>query len=120
MRHTARHLVDAGIHSVLLGGAVVSICMQRPWVSGNLDIVTDGAACSKLEEVIKNIGFTFLRPTNINIPSPSRYHPNPVPLHGQEGFVDMDIAQYGANESSLSGGNDMPLPAVMHSPAEAD
>ena len=71
-RYVAWHLEDAGIHSVLVGGAVVSIYTEGLYVSGDLDIVTDGTARSKLEEVLKGIGFE---------PSRSRYYKHPQCKH---------------------------------------
>lgn len=71
-RYVAWHLEAAGIRSVLVGGAVVSIYTEGLYRSGDLDMVADSVERSKLEEVLKGIGFE---------PSRSRYFKHPKCEH---------------------------------------
>ena len=56
-RYVAWHLEGAGIGSVLVGGAVVSIYTEGLYRSGDLDLVTDDTARLRLAEVLAQIGF---------------------------------------------------------------
>ncbi|NJM37194.1 MAG: nucleotidyltransferase family protein [Akkermansiaceae bacterium] len=56
-RYVAWHLEGAGIRSVLVGGAVVSIYTKGIYRSGDLDIVPDDFQRPKIAEVLKSIGF---------------------------------------------------------------
>ena len=62
--YVAWHLEGAGIRSVLVGGAVVSIYTEGLYRSGDLDLVPDDAGRMRLEEDLARIGF---------VPSKSRY-----------------------------------------------
>ena len=67
-RFVAWHLEGAGIRSVLVGGAVVSIYTEGLYRSGDLDLVPDDFGRARLEEVLRGIGF---------LPSKSRYFKHP-------------------------------------------
>ncbi|MFC7339313.1 hypothetical protein ACFQY0_19125 [Haloferula chungangensis] len=68
----ARHLGGAGIRSVLVGGAVVSIYTEGLYRSGDLDLVPDDAGRTRLAEELARIGFE---------PSRSRYFKHPSCPH---------------------------------------
>lgn len=70
--YVAWHLESAGIRSVLVGGAVVSIYTEGLYRSGDLDLVPDDAGRTRLEEVLSGIGFE---------PSRSRYFRHPACSH---------------------------------------
>jgi hypothetical protein len=63
--YVAWHLEEAGIYSVLVGGAVVAIYTEGIYKSGDLDIVPDDFKRGELEKVLAGIGFH---------PSRSRYY----------------------------------------------
>ncbi len=71
-RYVAWHLDAAGIRSVLVGGAVVSIYTEGLYRSGDLDLVTDGVDRDRLKAVLKQLGFE---------PSRSRYFKHPACTH---------------------------------------
>ena len=56
-RYVAWHLEGAGIHSVLVGGAVVSIYSEGLYTSGDLDIVPDDYQRHRLAETLGLLGF---------------------------------------------------------------
>jgi hypothetical protein len=56
-RYVAWHLEDAGIYSVLVGGAVVAIYTEGLYRSGDLDIVPDDFQRKQLEPALEKIGF---------------------------------------------------------------
>lgn len=64
-RYVAWHLEDAGIYSVLVGGAVVAIYTEGLYRSGDLDIVPDDFQRKQLEPALEKIGF---------YPSKGRYY----------------------------------------------
>lgn len=64
----AWHLERAGIRSVLVGGAVVSIHTEGLYRSGDLDLVSDDLVRPRLESVLGGLGFA---------PSKSRYFKHP-------------------------------------------
>lgn len=66
------HLESAGIRSVLVGGAVVSIYTEGLYRSGDLDLVLDDSCREQLTEVLAGIGF---------VPSQSRYFKHPSCSH---------------------------------------
>lgn len=71
--YVAWHLESAGIRSVLVGGAVVSIYTEGLYRSGDLDLVPDDfSSGEKLAEVLAGIGFE---------PSRSRYYKHPSCPH---------------------------------------
>lgn len=53
----ATELAKNGVEVVLVGGAVVSIYTEGAYVSGDLDFVLNDFSRTKLNEVLKNIGF---------------------------------------------------------------
>jgi hypothetical protein len=55
--YVAWHLEGAGIHSVLVGGAVVSIYTEGLYRSGDLDMVLDRYDQSGVFEILEKIGF---------------------------------------------------------------
>jgi hypothetical protein len=63
-RYVAWHLDEAGIYSVLVGGAVVAIYTEGLYNSGDLDIVPDDFQRKHLAATMEKIGF---------FPSKSRY-----------------------------------------------
>ena len=67
-RFVAWHLEGAGIRSVLVGGAVVSIYTEGLYRSGDLDLVPEDFGRARLEDVLRGIGF---------LPSKSRYFKHP-------------------------------------------
>ncbi len=71
-RYVAWHLEGAGIRSVLVGGAVVSIYTEGLYRSGDLDLVPDDLGRTKLTKVLAGLGFT---------PSRSRYFKHPSCAH---------------------------------------
>lgn len=71
-RYVAWHLEGAGIRSVLVGGAVVSIYTEGLYRSGDLDLVPDDAGRTRLTEELARIGFE---------PSRSRYFKHPSCPH---------------------------------------
>jgi hypothetical protein len=71
-RFVAWHLEGAGIRSVLVGGAVVSIYTEGLYRSGDLDLVPDDFGRARLEEVLRGIGFLL---------SKSRYFKHPECHH---------------------------------------
>ncbi|MCH7224532.1 hypothetical protein [Haloferula sp. A504] len=71
-RYVAWHLEGAGIRSVLVGGAVVSIYTEGLYRSGDLDLVPDDLGRSRLEPVLREIGFA---------PTRSRYFKHPECPH---------------------------------------
>lgn len=64
-RYVAWHLDEAGIYSVLVGGAVVAIYTEGIYQSGDLDIIPDDFERKRLAPVLEKIGF---------FPSKSRYY----------------------------------------------
>jgi len=70
--YVAWHLEGAGIRSVLVGGAVVSIYTEGLYRSGDLDMVPDGTDRARLADELAKIGFQ---------PSRSRYFKHPSCLH---------------------------------------
>ncbi len=68
----AWHLEGAGIRSVLVGGAVVSIYTEGLYRSGDLDLVPDDAGRTRLVEELARIGFESSR---------SRYYKHPSCPH---------------------------------------
>ena len=70
--YVAWHLEGAGIRSVLVGGAVVSIYTEGLYRSGDLDLVPDDAGRTRLAEELARIGFE---------PSRSRYFKHPSCPH---------------------------------------
>lgn len=56
-RYVAWHLEGAGIRSILVGGAVVSIYTGGIYRSGDLDMVPDDFQRPRIAEVLKSIGF---------------------------------------------------------------
>jgi hypothetical protein len=71
-RFVAWHLEGAGIHSVLVGGAVVAIYTEGLYQSGDIDMVPDDFQRSRLEPVLADLGF---------MPSKSRYFKHPECKH---------------------------------------
>jgi len=71
-RYIAWHLEKAGISSVLVGGAVVSIYTEGLYTSGDLDLVPDDFQRSRIPEVLAELGF---------LPSKSRYYKHPDCFH---------------------------------------
>jgi hypothetical protein len=70
--YVAWHLESAGIRSVLVGGAVVSIYTEGLYRSGDLDLVPDDSNRANLAEVLAKIGFE---------PTHSRYFKHPSCTH---------------------------------------
>jgi hypothetical protein len=68
----AWHLEGAGIRSVLVGGAVVSIYTEGLYRSGDLDLVPDDLGRTRLGPVLREIGFE---------PTRSRYYKHPECPH---------------------------------------
>ena len=66
------HLEGAGIQSVLVGGAVVSIYTEGLYRSGDLDLIPDDAGRTRLPGVLAELGFE---------PSRSRYYKHPECPH---------------------------------------
>ncbi|MEO5716914.1 MAG: hypothetical protein ABIT37_25765 [Luteolibacter sp.] len=71
-RYVAWHLEGAGIHSILVGGAVVAIYTEGLYRSGDLDMVPDDFQKSKIPGVMESIGF---------MPGKSRHYRNPECNH---------------------------------------
>jgi hypothetical protein len=71
-RYVAWHLEGEGIHSVLVGGAVVAIYTEGLYRSGDLDMVPDDMGRSRLPEALAKIGFQ---------PTQSRYFKHPECTH---------------------------------------
>lgn len=71
-RYVAWHLEGEGIHSVLVGGAVVAIYSEGLYRSGDLDMVPDDQGRILLAEALAKIGFE---------PSKSRYFKHPKCPH---------------------------------------
>lgn len=71
-RYVAWHLEGEGIHSVLVGGAVVAIYTEGLYRSGDLDMVPDEISRQRLEEALAAIGFQ---------PTKSRYFKHPACPH---------------------------------------
>jgi hypothetical protein len=67
-RYVAWHLEGAGIHSVLVGGAVVAIYTEGLYRSGDLDIVPDDFHRDRIQGVLHGLGFE---------PCKSRYFRHP-------------------------------------------
>lgn len=59
--YVAWHLEGAGIRSVLVGGALVSIYTEGLYRSGDLDLVPDDAGRTRLTEELAKIGFETSR-----------------------------------------------------------
>ena len=70
--YVAWHLEGEGIHSVLVGGAVVAIYTSGLYRSGDLDMVPDDWGRDRLAEALAKIGF---------IASKSRYYQHPECAH---------------------------------------
>lgn len=70
--YVAWHLEGAGIRSVLVGGAVVSIYTEGLYRSGDLDLIPEGADRTRLADELAKIGFQ---------PSRSRYFKHPSCNH---------------------------------------
>ncbi len=70
--YVAWHLEGAGIRSMLVGGAVVSIYTEGLYRSGDLDLVPDDLGRTRLEPVLREIGFE---------PTRSRYYKHPECPH---------------------------------------
>lgn len=66
--YVAWHLEGEGIHSVLVGGAVVAIYTEGLYRSGDLDLIPDDLGRTRLVEALANIGFS---------PTKSRYFKHP-------------------------------------------
>lgn len=71
-RYVAWHLEGAGVRSVLVGGAVVSIYTEGLYRSGDLDMVPDLYDRSAIPKILEKIGF---------IPDKSRYFKHPECRH---------------------------------------
>jgi hypothetical protein len=71
-RYVAWHLEGAGIRSVLVGGAVVSIYTAGLYRSGDLDMVPDRYDRSGITEILDRLGFK---------PEKSRYFKHPECKH---------------------------------------
>lgn len=71
-QYVAWHLEGAGIHSVLVGGAVVSIYSEGLYRSGDLDLVLDLYDRTRLPDILEEIGFK---------PEKSRYFKHPECPH---------------------------------------
>lgn len=71
-RYVAWHLEDAGIPSVLVGGAVVSIYTEGIYKSGDLDLIPDDFQRVRIAGVLEKIGF---------LPGKSRYFQHPLCEH---------------------------------------
>lgn len=70
--YVAWHLEGEGIHSVLVGGAVVAIYSEGLYRSGDLDLIPDDFGRSRLVEALGKIGFS---------PTKSRYFKHPECNH---------------------------------------
>jgi hypothetical protein len=70
--YVAWHLEGAGIRSVLVGGAVVSIYSEGLYRSGDLDMVLDRYDLTGVPEILEKIGFK---------PDKSRYFKHPECAH---------------------------------------
>lgn len=66
--YVAWHLEGAGIQTVLVGGAVVSIYSEGMYRSGDLDLVIEGTGREKLGGILAELGFEV---------SASRYFKHP-------------------------------------------
>lgn len=71
-RYVAWHLEDAGIPSVLVGGAVVSIYTEGIYKSGDIDLIPDDFQRVRIAGVLGKIGF---------LPGKSRYFRHPLCKH---------------------------------------
>jgi hypothetical protein len=71
-RFVAWHLEGEGIHSVLVGGAVVAIYTEGLYRSGDLDLVPNEGGRGRLAEALRGIGFE---------PTRSRYFKHPECPH---------------------------------------
>lgn len=71
-RYVAWHLEGAGIRSVLVGGAVVSIYTEGLYRSGDLDMVPDHYDRAAISPILGEIGFK---------PNKSRYYKHPDCAH---------------------------------------
>lgn len=66
------HLSKAGIESVLVGGAVVSVYSKGAYRSGDLDFVTQSGTNAEIQKVLESLGFERVR---------SRHYEHPQCTH---------------------------------------
>lgn len=71
-RYVAWHLEDAGIRSVLVGGAVVAIYSEGAYQSGDLDLIPDDFERRRIAAVLGKLGF---------LPGKSRHFKHPLCDH---------------------------------------
>lgn len=55
------HLSEAGIESVLVGGAVVAVYSKGAYRSGDLDFVAGAGARPRIQEILESLGFKSVR-----------------------------------------------------------
>jgi hypothetical protein len=55
------HLAKAGLESVLVGGAVVSVYSKGAYRSGDLDFITTRGSNAEVQQVLETIGFEKIR-----------------------------------------------------------
>ncbi len=96
-RYVAWHLDHAGIHSVLVGGAVVAIYTAGLYRSGDLDLVPESFHRSKIPAVMESMGFVASKSRHYRHPDCAHlfieFPPGPVEL-GEESPVDPDEIPY--------------------------
>lgn len=98
-RYVAWHLASAGISSVLVGGAVVSIYSEGIYRSGDLDVVPDDFRRSKIPAVLESIGFQSTKGRHFRHPECDHlfveFPPGPVELGEESPVVPDEITVEG-------------------------
>lgn len=91
--YLAWHLQKAGIGSVLVGGAAVSIHTKGVYQTGNLDLVPDDLQRGKIPDVMRHRQFTARRNRDFVHPEcphlPVRFPMGPVEVGGKS-FIEPD------------------------------
>ena len=67
-KYVGYYLTEAGIESVLVGGAVVAIYSKGAYRSGDLDFVAGAGLRPKIQSVLENLGFESVRSRHFEHP----------------------------------------------------
>ena len=104
--YLAWHLEEAGIGSVLVGGAAVSIHTRSAYQTGNLDLVPDDLQRGKIPDVLRRLQFTARRTRDFVHPEcphlPIRFPMGPVEIGGKSFIVPDEIEIEGRSLRLLS------------------
>lgn len=105
-KFVAWHLEQAGVDSVLVGGAVVAIYTEGLYQSNDLDIVPDDFSRKELHEVLASLGFERTRGRHYQHPRCNHlfleFPPGPVSLGEEYPITPAEITVEGRSLKLLS------------------